>query len=151
MAILDDLRSDLTAAMKQRDQARVSTLRMALAAVTSAETAGATRGALDDEAVTAVLRTEVKRRVEAAEIYAEAGREEQAAGERAEAEILGSYLPPQLDDAALDAVVTEAIASLGAAGDPKAMGRVIGAVRAQVGDTADGGRIAAAVKAQLSS
>jgi uncharacterized protein YqeY len=151
MAILDDLRSDLTAAMKQRDQARVSTLRMALAAVTSAETAGATRGALDDEAVTAVLRTEVKRRVEAAEIYADAGRTEQAAGERAEAEILGSYLPPQLDDVALDAVVTEAVTSLGAAGDPKAMGRVIGAVRAQVGDAADGGRIAAAVKAKLSS
>ncbi|HEY6533377.1 MAG TPA: GatB/YqeY domain-containing protein [Acidimicrobiales bacterium] len=149
MALIDELRADLTAAMKDRDQVRVSTLRMALAAVTAAETAGATRGTLDDDAVTGVLRTEVKRRNEAAEIYEEAGRTEQAAGERAEAEILGAYLPAQLDDAALDAVVSEVVERLGAAGDPKAMGKVIGAVRGRVGDAADGGRIAAAVKSRL--
>jgi len=151
MAILDDIRSDLTAAMKARDQGRVSALRMALAAVTAAETAGAARGELDDAGVTAVLRSEVKRRQEAADIYADAGRTEQAEGERAEAEILGAYLPAQIDDAALEAIVAEEVDSLGAAADPKAMGKVIGAVRARVGDGADGGRIAAAVKARLAS
>jgi uncharacterized protein YqeY len=151
MSILDDLRADLTAAMKERDQGRVSALRMALAAVTAAETAGAARGALDDAGVTAVLRSEVKRRQEAAEIYEGAGRAEQAASERSEAEVLGAYLPAQLDDAALEAIVAEEVDTLGAAGDPKAMGKVIGAVRARVGDGADGGRIAAAVKARLAS
>jgi uncharacterized protein YqeY len=151
MAILDDLRSDLTTAMKERDQGRVSALRMALAAVTAAETAGTARGELDDAGVTAVLRSEVKRRQEAAEIYEKAGRAEQADGERAEAAVLGAYLPAQLDDADLDAIVAEEVESLGAAGDPKAMGKVIGAVRARVGDGADGGRIAAAVKARLAT
>lgn len=151
MSILDQLRADLTTAMKARDQLRVSTLRLTLAAVTAAETSGTARGALDDQGVTGVLRAELKRRVEAAEIYEKAGRADQAAGERAEAEILAAYLPAQIDDDALAAVVAEEVDALGASGDPKAMGRAIGAVRARVGDTADGGRIAAAVKAQLTA
>ena len=97
----------------------------------------------------AVIRSEVKKRNESAELYAEAGRDAQAAAERAEAEILGTYLPAQLDDDALAAIVAEEIAAAGGADDPKAKGKVIGAVRPRVGDQADGGRIAAAVTAQL--
>jgi len=151
MPIVDDIRTDLTTAMKARDSVRVSALRMTLAAITSAETAGTARGELDDAAVTAVIRTEVKRRNEAAGIYADAGRTEQAEAERTEAEILTAYLPVQLDDEALATIVTEEIAAAGATDDPKAKGKVIGAVRARVGDAADGGRIAAAVTAQLSA
>ena len=150
MATIDDLRADLTTAMKERDQVRTSTLRLALTAVTAAETAGAARGELDDAAVLGVLRSEVKKRNEAAEIYEQAGRTEQAAGERAEAEILAGYLPAQLDDEGLAAIVDEEVDRLGGADDPKAKGRIIGAVRGRVGDQADGGRIAAAVTARLS-
>jgi len=151
MAIIDDLRTDLTTAMKQRDQVRTSTLRLAITAVTAAETSGANRGELDDAAVLAVIRSEVKRRNEAAEIYEGADRAEQAAAERAEAEILSAYLPAQLDDEALAAVVAEEVAAAGGAADPKAKGKVIGAVRRRVGDQADGSRIAAAVSAALGS
>jgi len=149
MAILDDMRADLTSAMKQRDQVRVSTLRLTITAVTAAETAGSSRDELDDAAVLAVVRSEVKRRNEAAEIYTDAGRTEQAAAERAEAEILSAYLPAQLGDDALAAIVAEEVAAAGGAADPKAKGKIIGAVRARVGDQADGSRIAAAVSAQL--
>ena len=151
MAILDDIRADLTTAMKARDQERTSTLRLALTAVTAAETSGAARGALDDGAVVGVLRSEVKKRNESAQIYADAGRAEQAAGERREAEILSAYLPAQLDDDALAAIVAEEVERLDAGADPKAKGKVIGAVRGRVGDQADGGRIAAAVTARLSA
>ena len=149
MAIIDDLRADLTTSMKARDQVRTSTLRLVITAVTAAETSGSSRGELDDAAVLAVIRSEVKKRNEAAEIYTQAGRTEQAAGERQEAELLAAYLPAQLDDDALAAVVAEEIAAAGGADDPKAKGKVIGAVRQRVGDQADGARIAAAVGAQL--
>lgn len=149
MAIIDDLRADLTTAMKARDQARTQALRLALAAITAAETAGDARGALDDAGVVGVLRSEVKKRNEAAQIYADAGRAEQADAERSEATVLTSYLPAQLGDDDLAAVVAEVLEQLGVAGDPKAKGKVIGAVRAKVGDTAEGGRIAAAVDTAL--
>jgi uncharacterized protein len=149
MAIIDDLRADLTTSMKARDQVRTSTLRLVITAVTAAETSGTSRGELDDAAVLAVIRSEVKKRNEAAEIYTQAGRTEQAANERQEAELLAAYLPAQLDDDALAAVVAEEIAAAGGADDPKAKGKVIGAVRKRVGDQADGARIAAAVSAQL--
>jgi uncharacterized protein len=149
MPILDDLRADLTTAMKERDQVRTSTLRLTLSAITAAETSGTNRGELDDAGVLAVIRAEVKKRNESAEIYAKAGRAEQADAEKAEAAVLSAYLPAQLDDDALAAIVADEIAAAGGAGDPKAKGKVIGAVRARVGDQADGGRIAAAVTAAL--
>ena len=149
MSLLDDLRADLTIAMKERDQVRTSTLRLTLSAITAAETSGANRGELDDAGVLAVIKAEVKKRNESAEIYANAGRTEQAEAERSEAAVLSVYLPTQLDDDALAAIVAEEVAAAGGAGDPKAKGKVIGAVRARVGDQADGGRIAAAVTAAL--
>jgi hypothetical protein len=145
------LRTDLAAAMKSRDQVATSTLRMVLAAVQVASVAGSEAVELDDAAVTAVLRSEAKKRAEAAEAFAAVGRGDRADAERAEAAVIARYLPAAMDDAALAAIVGEevAVAAERGASGPKAMGQVIGAVRARVGDAADGGRIAAAVKAAL--
>ena len=147
----DQIQHDLHAAMKSRDEVTTSTLRMALAAVTNAEVAGDSAVELTDEQVQAVLVAEAKKRTEAAEVYAGAGREAQAAKEQAELAVLQRYLPAALSDAELEALVAEAVAEAAAAGatGPKAMGQVIKSVRESAGSGADGGRIAALVKAAL--
>ena len=142
------LRSDLTAAMKGRDELRTATLRMVLAAVSAEEVSGTEARQLSDEEVQAVLRREAKKRREAAEAFASAGREEQAARERAEGEVLAGYLPAQLEDADLAAIVADVITTTGAAG-MKDMGRVMGAATAAVAGRAEGGRVAAEVRRQL--
>ena len=145
------LRADLATAMKARDQVTTSTLRMVLAAIQVASVAGAEAVELDDPAITDVLRSEAKKRAEAAEAFDGAGRADRAAAERAELAVIEGYLPAAMDDATLQVIVAEEVAAAagrGAAG-PKAMGQVISAVRNRVGDGADGGRIAAAVKAAL--
>ena len=98
-ALKDRLRGDLTAAMKARDGVRTRTLRMALTSVAQAEVAGPAARELSDDEVIAVLTREAKRRREAAEAFAAAGRDEQAAAEREEGAVLGAYLPAQLTDA----------------------------------------------------
>lgn len=145
------LRTDLATAMKARDQVTTSTLRMVLAAVQVASVAGSEAVELDDAAITAVLRSEAKKRAEAAEAFDGAGRADRAASERAELAVIEAYLPAAIDDAALGAIVAEEVAMAAERGvdGPKAMGQVISAVRNRVGDGADGGRIAAAVKAAL--
>ncbi len=148
----DRLRSDLTASMKARDSLRSSTLRMLLTSVTNAEVAGKQQRQLSDEDVVGVLSTEAKRRREAASAYDEAGRPDSAAKERAEAEIIAGYLPEQLDDEQLGALVTSTIASLGVADEGmRAMGRVMGALQPQLRGRADGGVVAAEVRRQLGS
>ena len=142
------LRTDLTAAIKGRDPLTSSTLRMALAAVQSAEMAGATPRELTDDDVQSVLGTEVKRRKEAADAFRGAGREEQAAKEESEAVILRTYLPQQLSGDDLTAAVADAIAETGAT-DPKAMGQVMKAVMAKVQGRADGKAVSAEVRRQL--
>jgi uncharacterized protein len=149
MSMKEQLRTDLTAAMKARSATEVSTLRMVLAAVMNAEVAGTEAATLSDEAVMTVLRKEGKRRVEAAEAFAAAGRVESAATERAELAIIEKYLPAAMDEAALQAIVTEEVAASGAT-SAKDMGAVVKLVRARVGGQADGGTIAALVKAALS-
>jgi uncharacterized protein YqeY len=148
-SLKERLQADLTAAMKSRDELVTSTLRMARAAVLNAEVAGSAAVELTDDQVVDVLRAEAKKRAEAAELYAAAGRAESAAKERAEREIIERYLPAAMSDTELEAVVAEEIARAAAAGitGPKAMGAVIKAVRERVGAGADGARIAAAVKA----
>jgi uncharacterized protein YqeY len=148
----DRLRADLTQAMKARDEARTSTLRMAIAAIGKAEVAGDEAITLSDDAALALLASEVKKRHEAADLYDQGGRTELAAKERTEAQILGKYLPAALSDDELAAIVADevAAAAVDAANPGKAMGAVIKAVRARVGQQADGNRIAAAVKAALS-
>jgi len=144
----DRLRRDLTAAMKARDQVTVRTLRMALTSVTKEEVAGSSARELSDDEVLAVLTREAKRRREAADAFAAAGREEQAAAERAEGAVLDAYLPAQLTDAELGELVAAAIEETGANG-PRAMGQVMKAVTPRVAGRAEGARVAAEVRRRL--
>ncbi|HEX4977019.1 MAG TPA: GatB/YqeY domain-containing protein [Nocardioides sp.] len=146
----DRLRTDLTAAIKSRDEVRSSTLRMALTAITNAEVAGKSARELTDEDVVGVLAAEAKKRREAAEAFDDAGRDESAAKERAEAEVLADYLPAPLTDDEVRALVASTIDSLGVRGEGmKAMGRVMGVLTPQVKGRADGGTVAAEVRRQL--
>lgn len=151
--LLEQLRADLNAAMKSRDQVTTSTIRMVLSAIQVASVAGDEAADLSDQEIIAVLRSEAKRRVEAAELYEQAGRTEQAVAEKSEREVIEKYLPAAMDDAALQTLVDEEIAAAREAGaeGPQAMGRVIKAVKDRAGDAADGGRIAGLVKASLTS
>lgn len=151
MSLKDDIQADLSQARKNRDELRVSTLGLILAAVMNAEVAGKEKVELSNDQIIDVLRSESKKRLESAEIYEQNGRSELAQKERGEAEIIAGYLPAAIDDATLNAIVGEEVAkaqSSGAEG-PKAMGVVVKAVRERVGQGADGSRIAAAVKAAL--
>jgi uncharacterized protein len=148
MALKERLQSDLTAAMKARDQLRAATLRMALTAVTTEEVAGKKARVLSDDEVLTVLTREAKKRREAAEAFDGAGRVELATRERAEGEVLAEYLPAQLSDDELADLVRTAIAETGADG-PRAMGQVMKAVQPQVTGRAEGGRVAAEVRRQL--
>jgi uncharacterized protein YqeY len=146
----EQVRRDLTAAMKGRDELRASTLRMALTAIRNAEVAGDAQRELSDDEVTAIIGSEAKKRREAAQAFADAERPELATKETAEAAILMDYLPEQLDEAAIRQIVTEAIEELGVAGEGmRAMGRVMGAIKPKVQDRADGAVVAAEVKRQL--
>ncbi len=142
------LRADLTDAMRARDQVRLRTLRMALTAITNEEVAGAAARSLSEAETVTVLTREMKKRREAAEAFAGAGRVEQAARERAEGEVLSNYLPAQLTDEELGTLVADAIAETGAAG-PKAMGLVMKVLTPKIAGRAEGGRVAAAVKSAL--
>ncbi|HEY0403328.1 MAG: uncharacterized protein JWQ37_3512 [Blastococcus sp.] len=144
----EQLRADLTTAMKARDELRTATLRMVLSAVSAEEVAGKAARVLSDDDVQAVLRREAKKRREAAEAFGAAGRTEQAEREQAEGEVLAGYLPAQLEDADLAALVADVVTRTGASG-MKDMGKVMGAVQGAVAGRADGGRVAAEVRRQL--
>lgn len=149
-ALKDQLRTDLTASIKGRDALRSSTLRMVLTAITNAEVAGKQARELTDDDVITVLGAEAKKRREAAEAFDAGNRLELAQKERDEAKILAHYLPEQLTADEIQAIVTAAVESVGAAGQGmKFMGKVMGVVTPQVKGKADGGVIAAEVKAQL--
>jgi uncharacterized protein len=144
------LEEDLRTAMKARDELVTSTLRMALAAVRTAEVAGTAARELSDDEVLGVLTKEAKKRREAATAFADAGRVELAAKERAEEEVLAGYLPAQLDDDELRRIVTEALTAGGFTG-ASSMGPAMKAVQAAVAGRAEGGRVAAEVRRQLAS
>lgn len=150
MALKEQLQSDLTAAMKARDELRAATLRMALTAVTNEEVAGKQARVLSDDDVVTVLTREAKKRREAAEAFDNAGRSELAERERAEGEVLAAYLPAQLSDDELVELVRAAVAESGAS-DPKAMGQVMKLLQPQVAGRSEGGRVAAEVRRQLGS
>jgi uncharacterized protein YqeY len=147
------LRSDLTAAMKARDELVKSTLRMTLTAIGNAEVAGTQARELDDAEVLKVIAKEAKKRAESAEAFTAAGREELAAQERAEGEVLARYLPTQLTDDELAAIARTAVADtaaeLGEQPGPRQMGQVMKRANAAAAGRADGGRVAAAVKKLL--
>jgi uncharacterized protein YqeY len=148
----DQVEADLRTAMKARDKARTSALRMVIAALKNTAVAEGLgpQGRLPDETVQKVLATEVKRRREAAAAFAEAGREESAEAEAAEAAVYEAYLPEQLSDEELTTIVDEVVAETGAEG-PKAMGQVMQAAMARVQGRADGSRVSALVKNRLTS
>jgi uncharacterized protein YqeY len=144
----DRLRADLHTAIKSRDELRSSTLRLVLTAIATEEVAGTTALTLTDDDVVKVLTREAKKRREAAEAFAGAGREEQAARERTEGAVIAEYLPAQLSDDELRAMVAQAIGEVGAA-EPRAMGQVMKVLTPKVAGRAEGGRVAAEVRRQL--
>ena len=146
----DRLRTDLTTAIKARNEVRSSTLRMVLTAVTNAEVAGKEARQLSDDEVVGVLSTEAKKRREAATAFADGGRQEMADKELSEAAVIAEYLPEQLGPEEVAALVAETIAELGGAGEGmRAMGRVMGVLTPRTRGRADGGVVAAAVREQL--
>lgn len=153
----DKIRDDLKTSMKAKEKQRTGTIRMLLAAIQAEETTG-TKHEVTDEEILKVVAREIKKRRESAEIYAENDRQELADVELAEVVILEAYQPTQLDDAALNAVVDEAIAGVAAEQsiEPaevsmKQMGQVMKAASAAAAGQADGKRLSAAVKSRLSS
>lgn len=141
---------DYKRAMLARDAFVVETLSGIKAAILNEEVAKGVRDTgLADEQTEQLLVREAKKRDEAAELFAKGGREESAAKERAEKQLIARYLPEQMDEAAVQAVIDAVIAELQPEG-PKDMGRVIGAVKAKTGSAADGALIARLVKAKLS-
>jgi uncharacterized protein YqeY len=144
------LRADLTAAIKGRDELVVATLRMALAAVTTEEVAGAQARELSDDEVQRVLAREAKKRREAAEAFTAAGRSELAERERAEGAVLDRYLPAQLSDAEVADLVRAAIAETGASG-PRELGAVMRVVQPRAAGRVDGRRLADEVRRQLTA
>jgi uncharacterized protein YqeY len=147
-AMKDRLRHDLTAAMKARDEVRTRTLRMVLSSVAREEVAGPAHRELTDAEVVGVLTREAKRRREAADAFTSAGRGEQAAAERAEGAVLAGYLPSQLTDGELTALVKAAIEETGASGTA-AMGTVMKTLTPRTAGRAEGARVAAEVRRQL--
>jgi len=149
----DRVRADLTVAMRERDAGARTALRSALAAFGAEKVAGETARELTTADELAVLRREVRKRRESAEAFGAGSRPELAAVETAEAELLGSYLPAQLDDAGLAELVAESVAEVaartGAPPGPRAMGAVMKAVTTRVDGRADGSRVAAAVRTAL--
>jgi uncharacterized protein YqeY len=142
LAIAEEIKRDVTTALKAGDRDRVGALRLVLSELQKA----AKEGGADEQAV---LRRERKRRRESEAAYRDAGRDDLAAGEAYEAEVIEAYLPAELDDAALDALVAQAIDATGAAG-PRDMGRAIKHVMEAAGGRADGKRVSTKVKEALS-
>jgi uncharacterized protein YqeY len=143
VTVLDQVRNDMTTAMKAGEKERVGALRLVLSELQKAAKEGGT-----DEL--AVLRRERKRRLEAAEQFREGGRPELAEQEESEAQLIQAYLPAELDDAELDTIVAAAIAETGAS-DPKDMGQVMKLVMAKSGGRADGKRASARVREALTA
>ena len=145
----DRLKDDLTSAMKARDELRTATLRMVLTAIGNEEVAGKAARTLSGDEELKVLAREAKKRREAAEAFRSGGAGDRADRELAEEQVLSAYLPAQLSDEELSALVTAAVAETGASG-PQGMGAVMKAVGPRVAGRAEGGRVAAAVRAALS-
>ncbi len=148
MSIKETLQKNLTEAIRSRDEITSGTIRMVLSAITNEEVAGKEARVLSDDEVITVLSREAKKRREAAEAFETAGRTDKAALEKSEGEVIAKYLPAQLSEADIAAIIAEAIASTGATG-PADMGKVMGAVKPKIAGKADGGVVSALVKAAL--
>ena len=144
------LRTDLTESIRQRNKLRSGTIRMVLSAISEAEVAGTEAVQLTEQQVLDVVIREAKKRREAEEAYAVAGRTELAEKERSESVVLAEYLPQQLSTEEISAIVATAIAKTGAAElGQRGIGKVMGAVTPQTKGKADGAAVAAEVRRQL--
>jgi uncharacterized protein YqeY len=145
------LHDDLTDAIRARDELRSATLRLTLSAITNEEVSGKSARELSDDEVRKVIAKEAKKRREAAEAFAQGGRPERAEREKAEGALLDTYLPQQLTDEELGAIVAQAVEEAKASGaeGPRAIGAVMKIVNPKVSGLAEGGRVAAAVKRTL--
>ncbi len=152
MSLQQQLSDDMKDAMRARDKVRLGTIRMAISSCKNkaVELGRGPQGELSDDEVQQILASEVKRRKDASTAYRDADRPELADKEDEEAEVLGSYLPEQLDDAALAAMVDEVVAETGAS-SMKDMGATIKAVIAKAEGRVEGARVSQAVKARLSA
>ena len=151
MALKAQFDIDIKAALLSGDRFSASVLRDFKAAVLNEEVAQKKRDVgLDDVEIEKILIREVKKRAESAAIYDRAERPELAQQERAESKVLEAYLPEQVSEADIKAAVDQAIIATGAT-NPAMMGQVIGAVKSQLGNSADGGTIARLVKEALTS
>lgn len=146
--LADQIQTDLTTAMKARDELSTTVLRSVLAAIKEARVAGDATGDLTDEDVQALIAREAKKRDEAVAAFADAGRDEQAARERAEGELLARYLPQKLTEAELEELVARVLEA-GGFTTPKDMGPAMKAVQAEVAGRADGKVVSGLVKARL--
>jgi len=146
--IMERLQADMVKAMKQKDADTLSTLRMLKAALMEAKTAKPKEATLSAEEEIEVLQRYVKKRRETIEINAKHGRADLNASEEREIAVTQRYLPEMVPEAALAEIVKQAVASTGAAG-PKDMGKVIGAVMAQVKGRAEGGTVSRLVRQAL--
>ena len=142
------MQKNLTEAIRGRDEITSGTIRMVLTAITNEEVAGKEARVLSDEEVITVLSREGKKRREAAEAFENAGRADKSALEKSEGEVIAKYLPAQLSESDIAAIIADAIASTGAQG-PGDMGKVMGAVKPKIAGKADGGVVSALVKAAL--
>lgn len=148
MNIKEQLDKDLKVAMLAGDKTLATTIRGLKSAILYAEVAANVRDAgLPEAEIISLLAKEAKKRLESADLFAQGGNQEKAAAELAEKQVIEQYLPEQLSDEALAAVVDEAIG--GAVLTNADMGRIIGQVKAKVGATVDGGRIAKAVQQRI--
>ena len=150
MGLKEKLQSDLTEAIRSRNELVSGTIRMVLTAITNEEVAGKEAKTLSEDEVIAVLSREAKKRREAAEAFADAGRADKAETEKAEGEVITAYLPAQLSDAELEALIADAIAKSGAAG-PQDMGKVMGVATKALAGKADGKQISEIVKQLLNN
>ena len=149
MGLKERLKSDLTEAIRSRDEVRAGTIRMALTSITNEEVSGKDARVLSDGEIITVLSREAKKRREAAEAYESAGSKERADREKQEGKVIAEYLPTQLTDAELQEMITAAITETGASG-PSGMGQVMKVLSPKIAGRADGAKVSAAVKAALS-
>ena len=148
MSIKETLKSDLTEAIRSSNKVVSGTIRMVLTAITNEEVSGKEARVLTDDEIITVLSREAKKRREAAEEFAKAGRTDKAAEEKAEGEVIAQYLPAQLSEDDIKQLIAAAVASTGASG-PADMGKVMGAIKPQIAGKADGSIVSSLVKAAL--
>ena len=148
MGLKETLKSDLTEAIRSSNKVVSGTIRMVLTAITNEEVSGKEARVLSDDEIITVLSREGKKRREAAEEFAKAGRTDRAAEEKAEGEVITKYLPAQLSEDDIKKLIAAAVISTGAAG-PADMGKVMGVIKPKIAGKADGGLVSSLVKAAL--